>query len=121
MDILYSAELSSNLTNYGTKAYKGICATTFKELLSNHKKSFNNGRYEADSALSKEVWKIKREGGEFYVKWNKDAAHKSYRPEGKRCHLCDNESWQLLYMIKRIFLTNAMRLYQDAVTGLNTS
>ena len=91
MDILYSAELSSNLTNYGTKVYKGICATTFKERLGNHKKSFNNERYEADSALSKEVWKIKREGGEFYVKWNKDAAHKSYRPEGKRCRLCDNE------------------------------
>ena len=53
--------------NYGTKVYKGICATTFKECLGNHKKSFNNERYEADSALSKEVWKFKREGGEFYI------------------------------------------------------
>lgn len=90
-DILYSAELNSNLPNYGAKVYKGICSTTFKERLGNHKKAFNHEEYEQESELSKEVWKIKREGGEFHIKWNKEATHRSYRPEGRSCRLCDNE------------------------------
>ena len=90
-DIQYSAELSSNLPNYGTKVYKGICATTWKERHYNHNKSFKDVKYEQDTELSKEIWRIKRKGGEYTIKWTKDANHRSYKPEGKRCHLCDNE------------------------------
>ena len=90
-DMQYSAELTSNLPNYGKKIYKGICATTWKERFGNHKKAFNHERYEGDSELSKEVWKIKRAGADFQIKWSKEAIHQSYRPETKRCRLCDNE------------------------------
>ena len=90
-NMIYSAEISSNLPNYESKVYKGICSTTFKARLGNHKKSFNNERYEADSTLSKEVWRIKRNGGNFTIKWKKEASHRSYQPEGKSCLLCKNE------------------------------
>ena len=90
-DVLYSAKITSDLNNYGTKIYKGICSTTFKERLGNHKKAFNHERYELDSELSKEVWRIKRKGGQFYIKWEKDRNHASYKPETRRCSLCDYE------------------------------
>ena len=90
-DMQYSAELTSNLPNYGTKVYKGICSTTWKERFGNHKKSFNHERYEGESELSKEVWRIKRAGGEFHIKWSKEKNHQSYRPESKRCNLCHSE------------------------------
>ena len=90
-DIQYSAEVTSNLPNYGTKIYKGICATTWKERFGNHKKSFNNEEYEKETALSVEIWRIKRAGGEFHIKWSKESTKRSYTPEGSRCSLCLHE------------------------------
>ena len=90
-DVRYTAELSSDLPNYGTKEYTGICSTEWKSRLGNHKKSFENERYETDSELSKEVWRIKRKGGNFSIKWRKDGNYSSYKPETKRCSLCANE------------------------------
>ena len=90
-DILYTAELSSNIPNYGKKVYKGICSTTFKERLANHKKAFKNVTYENNTELSKEVWNIKRKGGEYVIKWSKDSNYQSYKPENKACSLCYQE------------------------------
>ena len=90
-DIQYSAEVTSNLPNYGTKIYKGICATTWKERFGNHKKSFNNEEYEKETALSVEIWRIKRADGEFHIKWSKESTKRSYTPEGSRCSLCLHE------------------------------
>lgn len=90
-DVRYTAELSSDLPNYGTKEYKGICSTEWKSRFGNHKKSFNNETYEKDSELSKEVWRIKRKGGNFSIKWSKDGNYSSYKPETKKCSLCANE------------------------------
>ena len=50
-DILYLAHITSELPNYVTKEYKGICATTWKERFGNHKKVFRNEDYETDTAL----------------------------------------------------------------------
>ena len=90
-DMQYSAEVSSDLRNYGTKIYKGICSTTWKERFGNHKKAFNHEEYKKDSELSKEIWRIKEMGGNFSIKWSKDSQHPSYKPEIGKCSLCDNE------------------------------
>ena len=94
-DVLYSAEINSNLPNYDTKLYKGITSTEWKTRYRNHKKAFNNDRYETDSALSKEVWRIKRLGGNYNIKWTKEGSHPSYKPETKRCSLCQNEKLKI--------------------------
>ena len=90
-DVLYSAELTSDLRGYEKKIYKGICATTFKERLGNHKKAFNHEKYKTSTELSKEVWRIKDNGGNFEIKWSKESNHPSYRPEIKKCRLCEQE------------------------------
>ena len=94
-DVQYSAEITSSLPNYGTKLYKGITSTEWKTRYGNHKKAFNNDRYETDSALSKEVWRIKRLGGVYNIKWSKEGSHPSYKPETKRCSLCQNEKLKI--------------------------
>ena len=90
-DILYTAELTSNLANYGTKFYKGICSTTWKDRFNNHTKSFKSIVYKNESELSKEVWKIKNNGGNFAIKWRKERKSASYQPERKKCNLCATE------------------------------
>ena len=94
-DVFYTGELTSNLNNYRTRIYKGICSTTFKERLGNHRKAFKHEKYKADSEISKEIWRIKRKGGEYHVKWKKVKNYTSYKPERKRCNLCDNEKLEI--------------------------
>ena len=53
-DVLYQGVVSSNISNYKEKIYKGICATYFKSRYSNHKKAFANKRYKNDTELSKD-------------------------------------------------------------------
>ena len=90
-DLLYNAVLTSNLRNYDTKVYKGICSTTWKERFGNHKKAFKHEKYMKETELSKEVWRIKKKGGNFNIKWSKVNNHASYRPKIGRCNLCQQE------------------------------
>ena len=90
-DVFYAADLTSDLRDYGTKVYKGICSTEWKGRFGNHKKAFRHERYMKDTELSKEVWRIKKKGGNFSIKWSKINNYASYRPEIGRCNLCQQE------------------------------
>ena len=37
------------------------------------------------------MWKIKEKGGNFSIKWSKERNYQSYKPETRRCSLCDQE------------------------------
>ena len=86
-----AAHLTSGLRNYGLKEYQGICSTEWKRRLGNHKKAFRHEKYKKDTELSKEVWRIKKKGGNFRIKWSKLNNYASYRPEIGRCNLCNQE------------------------------
>ena len=58
-DIIYIANITSDVRNYRMIEYKGISATIFKDRFGNHKKSFNNKSYKLDTELSPEVWAIR--------------------------------------------------------------
>ena len=94
-DILYLAHITSDLPNYVTKEYKGICATTWKELFGNHKKAFRNEDYEIDPALSREVWRLKRKECKYSITWQKDRNFPSYIPGCMKCSLCMNEKLEI--------------------------
>ena len=60
----------------------------FKERFKEHKKSFNNGRLINNTELSKEIWRIKDQGGIPAVEWRILKKAKSYNLKSKRCMLC---------------------------------
>ena len=90
-DILYIARITSDLLNYNAKEYKGIRSTTWKERYGNHRKAFRNDYYEKDSALSEEVWNIKRKDGQYTIQCQKHQNFPSYTPKMMKCSLCMNE------------------------------
>ncbi len=53
-----SAEVTTKDDN-DRKTYIGMTATTFKDRYRNHKKSFDDIKYENETELSKHVWKLK--------------------------------------------------------------
>ena len=95
-NIMYEAAITSNLASYGEKKYKGVTYNPFKTRLGNHEKAFRNESYRNETELSKEVWRIKEQGGEYQIKWRIISQHPPYNPSTKRCQLCLNEKLEIL-------------------------
>ena len=89
--IIYKAIITSDTTDYKERVYIGLCETSFKKRYANHRKSFNFEKYRNESELSKEVWKIKDTGNNYFIKWSIIRKCPSYNQSTKRCLLCINE------------------------------
>ena len=63
----------------------------FKRRYANHKKTFNNIKYQTDTELSNEYWNIISANKTSNVSWEILGTHKSYNQSSKRCLLCLNE------------------------------
>ena len=57
----------------------------------NHKKTFNNIKYQTDTELSNEHWNIISANKTLSISWEILGTHKSYNQSSKRCLLCRNE------------------------------
>ena len=79
--------ITSKEESVGKKEYIGMTADTFKKRYGNHKTSFNDLRYENETELSKYVWKLKRAGKNYDIKWSILKRASSYSPGGKHSHL----------------------------------
>ena len=73
------------------KCCYGVSETAFKLRYANHKKTFNNIKYQTDTELSNEYWKIMSAGKSLDISWEILGTHKSYNQSSKRCFLCLNE------------------------------
>ena len=58
-NIIYKANITSNLRNYHEKIYYGTSEGTIKQRYRNHKKSFNHEKHRTDTELSKEYSRLK--------------------------------------------------------------
>ena len=95
-NLLYEATVSTDIANYGSKAYIGITEPKFKVRYGNHKKALNHEKYKTDTELSKEVWRIKEKNANFNISWNAVKQYAAYNPVTKRCSLCLNEKLAIL-------------------------
>ena len=90
-EVVYEATVNSDLPRYEPTIYKGITERIIKERIKEHRKTFNNRKYISESELTKEIWRIKDEGGIPEVKWRIVRKTKTYNPKSKRCALCLHE------------------------------
>ena len=88
-NVLYKASITPNEEN--PKIYYGVCKTAFKRRYANHKKTFNNIKYQTDTELSNEYWNIISANKTSNVSWEIMGTHKSYSQSSKRCLLRLNE------------------------------
>ena len=84
---LYAGTVTSNLPHYGEQRYAVVSAPPWKKRFANHKTSFIKRNYEKNSALAKEVWRIKDNGGEYNIDWRVIGHAGAYNPVSKRCNL----------------------------------
>lgn len=73
------------------KEYIGVSEPKCKVRIGNHKKSFNNRRYEKDSELSKYVWTLKDQGVDYSIGWFILKKTSGYNNKTHTCNLCLTE------------------------------
>ena len=95
-NLIYKATISSNVPST-PKTYIGLTEGPFKQRYANHKKSFNHRKYEHDTELSKEVWRIKDRNETPVVTWEIVRKCPSFNPNTNKCNLCLNEKLYILY------------------------
>ena len=73
------------------RLYKKTPMPLLKEKCLNHKKTFNNVKYQTDTELSNEYWNIISANKTSNISWEILGTHKSYNQSSKQCLLCLNE------------------------------
>ena len=77
--------------------YVGMSKNTMKERISTHNSNCKLSNYEHTTELSKYVWKLKRHGYLYDIKWRILATAKPYNPASKICNLCSKEKYFIIY------------------------
>ena len=98
-NIIYQATVSltePNLEpNFEPKIYIGSTATTFKKRYSNHKKTFNHEKYEHESELSKEIWRLKHKNITPKITWKIVNKCTPFNRTTLKCNLCLSEKLEI--------------------------
>ena len=81
------------------KIYYGVSETAFKLRYANHKKVFNNMKYQTDTELSNEYWNIVSANTTLNISWEILGTHRSYNQRSKNdVSYVSMKSWQSLCM-----------------------
>jgi len=92
---IYETTINSSDPTYTEKKYISLSEPSFKKRYANHKKSFANAKYEKETELSKEVWKIKRANHVPILKWKIRKQCAPFNRAKMRCSLCINEKLEI--------------------------
>ena len=84
-------------TNEGEKIYIGITENTWKSRYNQHKTSFKNVTYNNSTSLSTYIWKLKSEQKIPIIKWEIIGKAYPYSSKSKKCNLCMNEKFRIIY------------------------
>ena len=92
--IIYQASVTAN---NNTETYVGLTEGTFKARYSNHKTSFNHASKRNSTELSKHIWSLKDSNTNYNLKWKIIKQVEAYSNISKRCPLCINEKYYILF------------------------
>ena len=89
-NIVYRADVTTDKVE-DSRFYLGLTGQKFKSRLAGHLSSFRHEKYSNSTTLSDYIWKLKRAGREFSVKWSVVCHARPYHPLVGRCPLCIRE------------------------------
>ena len=105
-NVVYEAKVQFEQMNVNTnrmepkeKLYKGLASTSFKIRLNGHRGSFIHEHREKETALSKQIWKLKRSNPatDYDLKWRIAKLAPPYSKETRKCQLCLTEKTLILF------------------------
>ena len=93
-NIVYQATLTQEAGKIET--YVGLTGQTFKNRWDGHKKAFKHEIY-SDTTLSQHVWKLKKQGTNYSVKWKVISRASPFSAVSEKCNLCTEEKYFIIY------------------------
>ena len=94
-NLIYHSTLTPEIGPVET--YVGLTCNTFKTRWSGHKTTFKHEKYSKDTTLSQHVWKLKKEGINFELKWKVIARAAPFSPVTALCQLCTTEKYLITF------------------------
>ena len=92
-NVVYQATVDTETT---TENYVGL-ASNFKERYRNHQTSFRHPQKRNETELSKHIWNLKDRKESSHVKWRILRTCKPYNNENKKCNLCLQEKYYIIF------------------------
>ena len=92
---IYEATVTQSSDPTYKKVYIGLAEPPFKKRYSNHKLSFSNKKYEKETELSKEIWKIKNTNIIPTITWRTIRQCAPFDRTAQKCNLCLNEKLEI--------------------------
>ena len=102
------------------KVQKQKLVLAFKLRYANHKKEFNNIKYQTDTELLNKYWNIKLAKKTSNISRKVLGTHKSYSQSYKRFHLCLNEKLAIALHRDNNMLNKRSEVISKAGTETNT-
>ena len=96
--LIYKAILS--VEGHAEYFYVGQTSSTFKSRLANHKSDIKL-RHRSGTALSHFIWRMKDQGKNWSIKWEKVCEAAVYNRDSKQCHLCSEEKLEILRLMQK--------------------
>ena len=114
-NIVYKCVVSIDV--YPNKVYTDTAESDFKQRFYNHRLSFNNEAYSADTAISKHVWETKKFKIIPSLRWSIIKSVPAYSNICMKCQLCLQEKTEFLITLTQTnCLIKDQSLFQSAAT-----
>ena len=113
-ELIYQATVTRH-DNNSDDTYIGLTANTFKSRYSGHISSFKNKERRKATTLSEHIWNLKDMNVKYSIKWKVISKAKPYSISSKKCNLCTEEKYFIIFkpqmssLNKRNELTSACR------------
>ena len=107
--VIYQATVTEKDSG-SSETYTGLTSRRFKDRLYEHTTDINN-QHNKGTTLSGHVWKLKNRNKRYKITWTIVARGQSYNPSTRRCNLCLNEKYLIMFRPEGSTLNDRMEFF----------
>ena len=97
--------------NGQVETYTGMTGGTFKKRWDRHNFDFRHETEEGATKLSGYIWKLKKRNIPYSISWEKIKNSRVFNPVNKKCKLCLNEKYQIMFHREGASLNSRKELF----------
>jgi hypothetical protein len=109
-EVVYCAK-ATRLENNTAEFYTGLTGGTFKARYNKHQSDMRNVRDQHNTCLSQYIWELKRENIPYRIDWRILTRAKVFNPVTKKCRLCLEEKYFIMFNPETATLNDRNELY----------
>ena len=117
-NVIYQADITEEGSSE-SKQYIGQTARSFKDRFYEHKMAIKTENSPQSTALSKYIWKLKKAGKNYTIKWSIKNRAFPYKSGSKRCQICLKEKTAICLANPRTLLNNRTELLHKCIHLIN--